>query len=287
MPALWLLLILVPGVAWTHPPQSVESILHLYALDDEDVPRMGLPGRLSEISGLTFDADGRLFAHHDEAAHIFQLDPSNGEVLSQFSLGRGIRGDFEGIASVGDRLFLVDSRGWLTESSVGRDGERVSYRALPTGLGERCEAEGLAFDPASGNLLLPCKTPRDKELRGHLVVFAFSLETLSLLPEPRFFIPLESLEEVGLGDEFNPSAIVVHPMSGTILVASARQNAVVEIHPGGRLLAGQKVARRRLRQLEGIAVGPDGSLYLASEGGLGRPRLARFEPSEALTGENR
>ena len=118
------------------------------------------------------------------------------------------------------------------------------------------------------------------------MVFAFSLETMSLLPEPRFFVPLESLEEVGLGDEFRPSGIVVHPTSGTILVTSAQQDAVVEIHPDGHLLAGQEVARRRLRQLEGIAVGPDGSLYLASEGGPGRSRLARFEPSEALTGGN-
>src|SRR5262245_54963359 len=55
-----------------------------------------LPQRLREISGLAVTPDGRLFAHGDERAALYEIDPERGRILKSFSLN--VRGDFEGLA---------------------------------------------------------------------------------------------------------------------------------------------------------------------------------------------
>ncbi|HSH75825.1 MAG TPA: hypothetical protein VLA09_09090, partial [Longimicrobiales bacterium] len=74
--------------------------------------RFDLPGRLDEISGLAVTTDGRLFGHDDERAVVHEIDPGAGAVEKRFSLGDPpLRGDFEGIAVVGERFFMVTSGG--------------------------------------------------------------------------------------------------------------------------------------------------------------------------------
>jgi uncharacterized protein YjiK len=262
-------------------PAAAQTVLSLYALEDEDVPRVRLDGALSEISGLTFAPDGRLFSHQDESARVFELDPASGEVLSTFDLGPGVSGDFEGIAAVDERLFMTDSDGFLFEFRPGPDGQRIGYRVVPTGAGERCEIEGLGFDPLNLELLLPCKEPRERGLRDHLTVLAFSLRTMTLADDPRVSIPFGALEALDLDDGMHPSAIDVHRESGHLLIASARERAVLEVSPDGVPIAAKRIARRQMPQVEGLAFGPDGSLFLATEASGGRPRLARFPPSGA------
>ena len=97
-----------------------------------------LPGRLEEISGLAFAPDGRLFAHDDERSWIHEIDPATGEVGKRFMLGKKtVQDDFEGIAIVGERFFLITSAGLLYESREGGDREEMEYRGsgLPCRLG--------------------------------------------------------------------------------------------------------------------------------------------------------
>src|SRR5690606_17400976 len=78
--------------------------------------RFELPGRLDEISGLASTPGGRLFGHDDERALVNEIDPATGEVGKRFSAGDPpLTGDFEGIAVVGERFFLVTSVGILHE----------------------------------------------------------------------------------------------------------------------------------------------------------------------------
>ncbi|MGE0352695.1 MAG: hypothetical protein AB7Q69_05580, partial [Gemmatimonadales bacterium] len=83
---------------------------------DPPVARYRLPRALTEISGLAMNAEGRLFAHDDERGIIFEVDYRSGRILRSFSLGRrGLRGDYEGIAVVGQSIWLVTSDGTLYE----------------------------------------------------------------------------------------------------------------------------------------------------------------------------
>jgi len=135
------------------PPPA--AFLDGYDLD-ERVARFDLPGRLDEISGLAFSPDGRLFAHDDERGRVHEIDPLTGEVGKRFDLGAGpVADDFEGIAIVGERFFLVSSTGRLYEFREGDDRAIVAYRVTDTGLGRGCEIEGLDWDPAADELLIP------------------------------------------------------------------------------------------------------------------------------------
>ncbi len=162
--------------AWVGSTQTLKPILELYDLSPDAGQEAKLPRALEEISGLATTPDGRLFAHDDERAIVYQIDPENGEILKAFSVGTmGIRGDFEGIAVAGERFFLATSAGQIVEFREGAADSSVGYRIHSLGLGNLCELEGLAFDEAAGALLLPCKNPRARNLRGHLVVFSVPL----------------------------------------------------------------------------------------------------------------
>ena len=274
--------------AWIRPVQAPEPLLELLDLSPDAGAREKLPRVLEEISGLATTPDGRLFAHNDERAVVYQIDPGSGEVIKAFSVGAlGIPGDFEGIAVAGDQFFLLTSAGQVLEFREGEGGSAVAYRTHSLGLGSRCETEGLAFDEVTGALLVPCKTPREKNLRDHLVVFSVPVNTMRPDLMPRIFLPLEDLDERGLGDEFHPSAIDVHPQTGSLILVSAREEALVELSPYGEILATKELKRKDHPQPEGLAVFPDGSLVLADEGQGKRGTITRYLRKEPEGGGDR
>jgi hypothetical protein len=259
------LLALLP---WTPATaQDSTSFLDRYDLSSGEGTRVELPRSLQEVSGLATTSDGRLFAHDDERAIVQEVDPETGAVVKYFFVGRmGVPGDFEGIAVAGDRFFLLTSSGRLAEFREGGHRQTVPYDVHDLGLVRRCEAEGLAFDAGREALLVPCKTIRDDDLEDHLVVFSVPLGTMAPDPTPRIFIPLETLDDNGLGDDFHPSAIEVHPESGAFIILAAREEAGVVVSPDGELLATFEMKRRDHPQPEGIAFLSDGSLVFADEG---------------------
>jgi len=280
LPALLVLLGVLIGAGGAPSPalaQGAGASLAEYALDPGSGERWELPGRLREVSGLALSSDGRLFAHGDERARIFERDPMSGKVLKEFHVGRqGIRGDFEGLAIAGDRFFLVDSDGNLIEFREGGTDERVDFTRIRSGVGRRCEVEGLAFDERTESLLLVCKTVAGRQFEDRLIVLAFSLESLQFEEAPRYAVPLRDLDAVGLEEDLNPSGIEVHPVTGTIYVLAARQHALVELSRDGRILAATVLSSRRHPQAEGLTFGADLSLYVADEGVDGDARLTRY-----------
>jgi uncharacterized protein YjiK len=243
-----------------------------------------LPGRLDEVSGLAFSPDGRLFAHDDERARIHEIDPRSGEVGARFDLGDELlRADFEGIAIAGERFFLVTSRGLLHEFAEAGDREATAFRITDTGIGGSCEVEGLEYDPADEALLLACKvsTPDD----GRLVVHRLPLDPDQARLEPITVLKSE-LAAFGLEPSFDPSGIALDP-SGTLVLVSARAEAIVQIDRRGTVIDAARLARDRHPQTEGIAFGPDGNLYLSDERNGGDARLTVYAPRAAEDGEGR
>src|SRR5690606_8221903 len=93
---------------------------------DAPTARHTLPPALVEVSGLALSPDGRLFAHGDEQAEVLQIDVRTGARVKGFTLGSpALTGDFEGIAIVGERFFLVTSGATIVEFREGGDGESV------------------------------------------------------------------------------------------------------------------------------------------------------------------
>ena len=256
---------------------SAGATLGRYDLAAPAADRWELPKALQEISGLAFDSAGRLFAHDDEQAIVYQLDPSTHRVLKRFSFGRpALRGDFEAIAVIGGQVILATSDGVLYAGREGRDGEAVPYVTQATGVGRACETEGMAYDPDGRSLLFLCKEARTRALVGHLAILRWSLERKVLDPQPRFLIGLHHVTRELKGAGFHPSELVRVPASGHYLVLSGREHAIVEITAEGKVAAVARLRRGDHRQAEGLALGAGGALLVADEGAGGRGTLTLY-----------
>ena len=238
--------------------------------------RWKLPKALDEISGLA-SVGGHLFAHGDEQAVVYELDPAAHAIVRRFSLGRpAVRGDFEAIAVVEGRVFLTTSDGDLYTAPLGADGAAVPFVRNVTGIGRSCEVEGLAYDPGRRELLFGCKTPRVHGLLGRLAVFGWSPERRGA-PVLRLSVPTSTI--AGLEREpVHPSELMRDGASGHLLLLAARAHVIVEVTPEGRVVSVARLRRSLHRQAEGLAAGPDGSLFVADEAAGQHPTLTRYAP---------
>jgi len=257
--------------------------LESYDLKVETATHWKLPGRLKEISGLAMTLDNQLLAHNDEKGVIHEIDYRNGTILKAFQLADmkdPVNGDFEGIATVNDRVYLVTSSGRIYEGSRGTDEESVLYNIYSTGVGRAYEIEGLAHDASQRALLLMCKDARSAELKEQLVIYHWSIDTKQLIEEAHIVIPvIEFTRHIG-GKEFQPSGIERHPESGNYFVVAARQGAIAEITPDGQVVAAKRFPAKWHRQTEGITFDADGALIIADEGAGGKARLTVYPLSE-------
>lgn len=243
---------------------------------DRPVAVMKLPPRLVEVSGLAFTPGGTLLAHDDEVGVVYAVDPVQGRVDRGFRVGTPMaRDDFEGMAAAGERLFLISNRGLLYEFRRGDAGSSSPVRVTDTGLGQACEAEGLAYHGPSRTLLVACKTlrPQAPEVRIHLI----PLDGGRPWPDP-IRIPWASFAHHGHPGPVHPSGIDVDPGSGTLVLVAAREHLIFEADLDGTLRDVVALAPGRHAQPEGIAFGPDGLLHVADEGAGGDGRITVYGP---------
>ena len=258
--------------------------LESYDLKVETATHWKLPGRLKEISGLAMTLDNRLLAHNDEKGVIHEIDYKKGTILKAFQLAdmkNPVNGDFEGIATVNDQVYLVTSSGRIYEGSRGVDGESVLYNMYSTGVGRDYEIEGLAYDVNQRALLLMCKGARIAALKEQLVIYHWSIDEKQLIKEAHIVIPVIEFARHIEGKEFQPSGIERHPASGNYFVIASRQRAIAEITPDGQVIAVKRFPAQWHRQTEGITFAVDGALIIADEGVGGKARLTVYPVSES------
>lgn len=272
---------LLAGLLLARDPAAAQALSRRLDLVN-DLARFDLPGRLDEVSGLAFGAGGRLFAHADERGVVYRVDPRDGSVDRGFSVGEPtVLDDFEGLAIVGERFFLVSSGGLLYEFREAAEGSSSPVRVTDTGLGRGCEVEGLAYHPGLDALLLACKTlaPPAPEIRIHRLPLDPGAPRL-----PAIRVPLSAFATRGHEGEVSPSALDVDPATGSLVGAAARQELLFEVDLEGRLLDVVPLSRRRHRQTEGVAFGPDGRLWMADEGAGHGARLTVYGPPREAPG---
>ena len=240
-----------------------------YALDRPDAA-FALPPELQEISGLTALGDAHLGAVQDEDGVLYVLDRETAQVVARHPFHDD--GDYEGIEAVGEAVWVLRSDGTLYEVTERPDGTRARTR-YGTPLGRACDAEGLGYDAAGGRLLIACKEEPGPELGRVRAIYGFALGQKRLSSPPAALLDRRRLDGAG---SFKPSAVAVHPRSGRIYVISSVRKALAVLEPDGRLVAALALPDRLYPQPEGLAFFPDGTLFIASEGGAGAATLLRF-----------
>jgi uncharacterized protein YjiK len=236
-----------------------------------------LPKRLREISGLALTPDGRVMAHDDETAVIYQIDIDSGEVVKRFALGDPpVRGDFEGLAISADGdFYLTTSKGRLYRFREGDDRTHVGFESFDTSLRDVGELEGLAFQPDDETVILACKTHYTPALRGAVALYAWSPRAPAEPARPWLTIPVAYLADALGARSFHPSSVEIDARTGRLVVLAGRENAMVELDAGGLLLAARGLGEHH-RQAEGATILPSGALVIADEGGDGRALMTRY-----------
>ncbi|MGB3542792.1 SdiA-regulated domain-containing protein [Rubrivirga sp.] len=241
-----------------------------YALDTPDAV-VDLPSELREISGLTVVPSGRLGAVQDEDGILYEIDPATGAIVDRLTFEGS--GDYEGVALALEAVWVLRSDGDLYR--VGRDSTGApSTRKVETSLRGRNDTEGLAYDAASGTLLVACKENPGPDLDGLRAIYAFDLEAEAMSDQPVFVLDRRVVDR---GRAFKPSAIAVHPNGEVYVVSSVRRSIAVLSREGELLTVADLPSIAP--QPEGIAFAADGTLYIASEGPSGPGRLLRYAPT--------
>jgi hypothetical protein len=240
-----------------------------------------LPDALRELSGFTTDAEGRLFAHNDEVAVIHEIDYARGGIVKSFALGNPpVAGDFEGIAFIEDRIALTDSNGVLYLATEGDPGAAVGFERIPTGIGARCEVEGIAYAADEGLLYFACKTARAPALEGSVTVIAWSAAQRREVTERTLSVALDRFGELPGKGKLRPSDIAIAPGSGDLILTTAKRRALLTIaRDGTRVSAFRLPKSKTLKQIEALAFGSGGTLLLGSEG-KDRGRMRVYRPAD-------
>lgn len=234
---------------------------------DQALARWVLPASLAEVSGLALTSDDRLFAHGDEWPQISEIDYRRGVLVKQFTFGKpGLHDDFEGIAVVGSRFFLLASDGKLYEFREGDNGARVDYVLHDTKLGKECEFEGVTYDAESNSLLLACKNVDTKALKRSLVLYRWSLSDTGTVNSPAVAIPLREAIGANGWKDLHPSDITRDPITGNYLIITAQEKALIGLTPQGDI-AFSRPLPAQLDHTEGIAVTSDSLVILSEEAG--------------------
>ena len=238
----------------------------------------GLPDRLKEVSGLAAQRDGRLIGHDDEKAVISVIDVNGGQLVKSFSLGDpALAGDFEGIA-VGedDAIYMINSTGRLYRFAEGENDAHVPFQTFETGLAPVCEIEGLAYHAAAQSLIIACKINHAKAMRKTVSLYAWSVATRTLAPEPWLTASSTRLAATAKVEGFHPSSVEIDPATGRVILLAAREGAMAELNPDGSIVAARRLDPSH-NQAEGVAILPDGALVIADEGASGlRAGISRY-----------
>jgi uncharacterized protein YjiK len=258
-------------VAACNPPQPVEP-----ASGHAGFRQWRLPDRLHEISGLALTPDQRLLAVDDEQAIVYELDYEDGRIVKTFAFGDPpMRGDFEGIAVLQGRVWLMSSDGMLFAATEGPDGRNVNYEKFATGHGDYCELEGLAQDREASTLLLVCKETRSK--KNILKAFEWFVSPEGIDFSRDITLPEQAMAERIGKRRVNPSGVALDPANRDWLMVAARQKALIRMTADGGLSDAGILPNKSLhRQAEGIEITRDGRLLIADEGSKGKARLAVY-----------
>ena len=262
--------------------QRLITGLNNYHLDEPD-ERHDLPGELKEISGLAFLNPKYLACVNDEQGVLFIYDPAMRAMVKRIAFGPD--GDYEGVTIAGDTAYILKSNGQISMVNLAiANGKGTFLRHKPPHL-KRCDAEGLVYHPLLKRLLIACKeNPHKLGLKGDRVIYSLDPGTGILDSLPWAMLRIREIERelenfpVSKKKHLpvKPSGLAFHPVTGQLYMLASVGKLLMVLDNEGKLLQLVPLNARLFRQPEGICFGPDGTLYIASEGQWGSGYILAF-----------
>jgi WD40 repeat protein len=238
--------------------------------------------QLKEISGITFINDSLIAAVEDENGIVYFLDLSQKKIVRKLIFEDS--GDFEDITKVKTDLFIINSKGNLTQI-VSFEDKKPQVIQHKTVFKKKNDIESVVYDEAQHQLLIAVK---EEDLKGNedkKAVYTCSLNNFKVDKEPYLSISHQKLlaifegdrwEELSkaflkkLGNEnlnkvFSPTAMAIHPKDKDLYILSSTNNFIVVAHEK-EIKQVISLVGNAFTQPEGMAFNSKGELYISNEG---------------------
>jgi len=230
-----------------------------------------LPGRLQEISGLSYWKDEILLCVEDETGHLYLYDKRKEKVVNEIKFGK--RGDYEGVANLNNKAYVIRSDGQLYYFEI-KDEPEVNKVKLP--FTSKNDLEGITQGHKKEGFYIACKnSPEllDNNIKGR-AVYHYNVKKDKVKTKPYIHFTSEMFEkqllEAGLKPSkhmpFLPSGIAIHPDTEDVFLISSVGKLLVVINKAGKIIAMAPLKRSLFRQPEGITFDKEGDMFISSEG---------------------
>ncbi len=253
--------------------------------------KTALPDTLKEISGLTMVSETEVGCVQDENGILFIYDLEEKTIALEVAFGKD--GDYEGLAKVGNDMYILRSDGVLFELK-NYASEKMKVDSIITGI-PSTNNEGLCYDQKNHRLLVACKNASSKEQRNKRMIYAVDLKTKKMNAEPAYTMDVNEIKQFARHHDielptkvkknsevreafvrFKPSAICLHPLNGKLYMLSAVDHMLFVLDQQGKLDQIEVLDAELFNKSEGICFLPNGDLLISNEGQEKKPNILRF-----------
>jgi len=231
--------------------------------------KFNLPESLFEVSGITFDKgqNDTIYAIQDEDGKLFRLA---WDIPKQLHAKFGKKGDYEDLAIVNDRAYVLKSNGTIytfpMAEAVFEEPEEVTEvkNLLPKG-----EYEGMFGDEGTGELFVICKNCAGDDSKNSVSGYILKTGPDSVIAHSgNFAINVDEIKAIAgkVSRGFRPSGIARNPVTMEWYIISAVNKMIVVTDRQWKVKDVHHLNGNMFIQPEGIAFDSKGNLYISNEG---------------------
>ena len=227
-----------------------------------------MPKVLTEISGLSYINEQRFACVQDELGTIFIYNTATSSVEKEIPFAGA--GDYEGLAAVGETIWVLRADGKLFEVTNINQG-KPAVTEHDTHLTIKQDSEGLCYDKKNNRLLIAIKGS-ELDSDDYKGIYAFDLAAKKMGQQPAFKIDLldNIFQQNGSNKKkkatINPSGITVHPVNGDMYITDGRNPQLLVIDASGKIKSLHQLDNNDFAQPEGISFNAAGDLFISNEG---------------------
>jgi hypothetical protein len=190
----------------------------------------------------------------------------------------GDDGDYEGVAVKDRKVYVLKSNGdiFQIEKPLKKKTKAEKHK---TRLSGEDDAEGFCYFNSREVFLIGVK--EYGKYKGKRSIYELKEEDDDIEKDPYLKIDEDELmaevhQKYGdkWGDNFKPSGLAVNPISDHIYVLSGVNSLLAVFNSEKELVDAVRLPKHYAEQPEGICFAPDGTLFISTEGGGGKGKLA-------------
>lgn len=220
---------------------------------------------LEEISGITYDAQHKLFlAINDEHGAVYVLDPVTFSITSKLHFAE--KGDYEEIQYFNNQIYVLRSDGQVYKMNF--TGTEIFDVVVFQYTGPKAEFE--SFYIKNNTLVLIPKNYKQGTKNSQTLGYIIDANTGQYISENDFKLNWADVKGSVL---LHPSAVAVHPQTREIYLLASIEKLLLVTDRSGKLAAEYKLDPKQFQQPEGITFDAEGNLFISNEAGEKKPTI--------------